>query len=355
MTKCVFLNKRILDIIKVMKFLSKIKAGELRNKICLLRLDFNTEDNWRMDASLPTIRFLLAKCKSVVILSHKGRPAGFDNSLSMRPISKILSRKLKKQAVFVPHFRFQEIGNLVRSSPKGSLFLLENLRFLNGEAENSGTLAGHLSRLGDIFVNDAFAVSHRSNASVVAITKFMPSYAGLELEAEIENLSRVMKNPKRPLVVVLGGAKIADKLRVYDNLKSRASAFLIGGALNDALIAKLDKPKIVLPSDFLKDGGMVRDIGPETVKKFCEIIKGAKTVIWNGPLGDIGDRRFKKGTAEIAKCVVKKKFSIAGGGETVMFLKKMKLAEKIGFISTGGGAMLDFLAGKKLPGIEALK
>ncbi len=348
-----------------MHYLSAIKSKALKNKICLLRLDFNTEDNWRMDASLPTIRFLLARCKSVVILSHKGRPRGFsaqggpaggwDDSLSLRPVSKILSRKLKKKVIFVPHFRFQEIGNLLKSSPNGSIFLLENLRFLEGEAENSAILAEHLSGLGDLYVNDAFAVSHRANASVVAITKFLPSYAGLELEKEIQQLSQAIKNPKKPLVVVLGGLKIEDKLRVVDNLRPKSPVFLVGGMLTDELIHKLNNAELVLPVDFKKDGETNRDIGPETVKKFCKIIKGAKTIIWNGPVGDIRDRRFKKGTIEIAKCVASKKFSIVGGGETVMFIKKLKLDKKISFISTGGGAMLDFLAGRELPGIKALE
>lgn len=338
-----------------MRFLGKTKKNELKDKICLLRLDFNTEDNWRMDASLPTIKFLSSRCRSVVIISHKGRPKGFDSSLSLKPISRILGRKLKRRAVFVPHFRFQEIGNLVRSSPEGSLFMLENLRFLDGESENSDILAEHLSGLGDIFVNDAFAVSHRANASTVAIADHLPSYAGLGLEKEIKELTRAIKNPDKPMVVILGGAKIEDKLRVFENLNPKASAFLIGGALTEEIISKLKNPKLILPVDFKKDGNSIRDIGPETVKKFCDVMKKAKTVIWNGPLGDIGDRRFKTGTEKIAKCLAGKTFSIVGGGETVMFLKKIKLDRKINFISTGGGAMLDFLAGKKLPGIEALK
>lgn len=338
-----------------MKFLSKSKTGALKGKICLLRLDFNTEDNWRMDASLPTIKFLLSKAKSVVILSHKGRPKGFDSALSLRSTSKELSKKLKKKVVFIPHFRFREIGELVRSSPKGSLFLLENLRFLDGESENSDALAEDLSGLGDLYVNDAFAVSHRANASIVAITKYLPSYAGLELEMEIKQLTHAIKIPKKPMVVILGGLKIEDKLRVVDNLKSKTAAFLVGGALTDGILKKLDGAKLITPLYFERDKGVIRDIGPEAVKKFCEIIRLAKTVIWNGPLGDIRDKRFQNGTFQIAKCITRNEFTIVGGGETVMFLKKMKLDKKMGFISTGGGAMLDFLAGKKLPGIEALK
>lgn len=338
-----------------MNFLSKAKAGDLKNKVALLRLDFNTSDNWRMEASLPTIKLLGRKCDALVILSHKGRPKGFDESLSLRPMTIALKKLLGQRVVFISHFRFKEISELARSSPKGTIFLLENLRFLPGEEENSDALAEDLASVGDIYINDAFAVSHRANASVVAITKHLPSYAGLELESEISYLTQVMKNPIKPLLVILGGAKIEDKLRVYDNLKGMASKFLIGGALNDEIIRNIQKPNIITPVDFKRDNGDIRDIGPETARMYCAEVKKAKTLIWNGPLGNIEDVRFRKGTTEVAKCLTDKLFSVVGGGETIMFLKKTRQDKRIHFISTGGGAMLDFLAGKKLPGIEALK
>ena len=341
-----------------MKYLSQLQPGKLKDKICLLRLDFNTEDNWRLEASLPTIKFLAKNCKAVVILSHKGRPNDFENSLSLRPVAKTLSKFLKRTVVFAPHFRFLEIRDLVRASPKGSIFLLENLRFLSGEAEDSSALAEHLAMLGDIYVNDAFAVSHRANASVTAITEFLPSYAGFELEAEIKNLSKVMKSPKKPLAVILGGSKIEDKLSVYENLKKKADIFLIGGALTEPLLKKLKSyQKVLLPSAVKMENGLVQDIDGETVKLFCQAISQAKTILWNGPVGNIDKSKYRSATRTIARCVAenKKAFKIVGGGETVMFLKKLKLDKQINFISTGGGAMLDFLAGKKLPGIEALK
>lgn len=339
-----------------MRYLSKLKNKNLKDKVCLLRLDFNTEDHWRMDASIPTIKFLLPRCKAVVILSHKGRPGGVDKQLSLKPTAKVLSQKLKEQAIFISHFRFKEIRSLIYSSPKKSLFLLENLRFLKEEAENGKVLAEHLAMLGDFYINDAFAVSHRANASVVAIAEFLPSYAGLELESEIKNLSKVMKNPKKPLVIVLGGLKIENKLGVVKNLKNKASVFLIGGALNKKLL-DLKLPKVLWPKDFKKENEVIRDIGNESIRLFKKEIKSAKTIIWNGPLGNILDKRFQDGTKEIAKAVAgnKKAFKVIGGGETVMFLRKLKLEKKIDFISTGGGAMLDFLAGKKLPGIAALE
>lgn len=339
-----------------MRYLSQLAPADLKNKICLLRLDFNTEDNWRILASLPTLNFLAAHCRATVILSHKGRPKGFEKQLSLKKYAGELKKLLNKSVVFIPHFHFEKIKNSVQSSPRGSLFLLENLRFLKGEGDNNPALAEQLASLGDFYVNEAFAVSHRANASVVAITKFIKSYAGFGLEAEIKNLSRIIKNPQKPLAVILGGLKIEDKLGVYKNLKNKASAFLIGGALDKQFLNK-KFPKVLWPVDFLYEKGVIRDIGPKSIKKFQGEIKKARTIIWNGPLGNINKKKFEKGTRKIAKSVAanKKAFKLVGGGETVMYLKKLKLDKKFDFVSTGGGAMLDFLAGKKLPGLEVLK
>ncbi len=341
-----------------MRYLSSLKPEDFKNKICLLRLDFNAEDNWRLKASLPTINFLLKNSQAVVILSHRGRPKGFEKALSLRGVSKELSREIGRPVVFIPHFRFKEIKDLISASPKGAVFLLENLRFIEGEAENNPALAEHLASLGDIYVNDAFAVSHRANASVVAVTKYLPSYAGFGMEKEITHLSRVMRKPAKPLMVVLGGLKIEGKLDVYKNLRGKASAFLVGGALTEDLMPKLQLPKILLPIDFkLGPKRSIRDIGPKAIKEFKKEISKAKTIIWNGPVGDVSQKKFSAGTRAIAEAISgnKKAFKVVGGGETVMFLKKLKLDKKIDFVSTGGGAMLEFLAGKKLPGIAALQ
>lgn len=339
-----------------MRYLNRLAADKLKNKVCLLRLDFNTEDNWRLLASLPTLRFLAQNCRAVVILSHKGRPNGWDKTLTLRPIAEGLKKHFGRAVSFVPHFRFESIKKLIDFSPRGSILLLENLRFLKGEEKNDPVLAQQLASLGNFYVNDAFAVSHRANASVVAITKFIKSYAGFGLEAEIKNLFQVMKKPAKPLVVILGGLKIKDKLEVYKNLKKKAAAFLIGGALDKKLLSK-KLPKVAWPSDFLYEKGVIRDIGPDSAAEFKKIISQAKTVIWNGPLGNINKKKFEKGTTEIAKAVAgnKKAFKVIGGGETVMYLKKLKLDKKMNFVSTGGGAMLDFLAGKKLPGLKMLE
>src|SRR5271154_3372061 len=183
------------------KYLSKTNFKALAGT-ALLRLDFNTEDDWRMRAVLPTIKLLLKTSSRIVIVSHRGRPKGFDKKLSLRKDAGVLSKMLKKRVVFIPHFRFGEIKRMVNTAPRGSIFLLENLRFLKGEEENSLVLGKQLASLADFYVNDAFAVSHRANASVTAVTKFLPSYAGLELENEITSLSRAMVRPQRPLVLI---------------------------------------------------------------------------------------------------------------------------------------------------------
>jgi phosphoglycerate kinase len=265
----------------------------------------------------------------------------------------------------------------ISTAKSKSIFMLENLRFMPGEAANNPDFAGNLASLGDYYVNDAFAVAHRDNASVTAITKFLPSYAGFGLEAEITNLGKVMKKAKRPLVVILGGAKIDDKLGVIKFFRAKANWFLIGGALANTLLflkgVKMGKSiyeknasrdierllhykNILLPEDFRTDDTAILDIGPKTERAFEEKIKSARTIIWNGPLGVIERDAFAHGTTAIAKALGTntKAFSVVGGGETVTALKKFGVDSEASFISTGGGAMLDFLAGKKLPGIEAL-
>ncbi len=333
-----------------------MQPARLKGKICLLRLDFNTADDWRMEASLPTVKFLHKHCQALVILSHKGRPDGIEESLSLRPESKKLSEALKKEVTFIHHFNLQEIGTQIRSAPKKSAFLLENLRFLPEETKGSAYFAKSLAELGDMYVNDAFAVSHRNDASVAGIAEFLPSFAGFELEKEIKNLSKAIKQPKKPLVVIMGGSKIENKLSVFKNLKPKASLFLLGGLLNDTILKMKDK-KLLLPVDLVRDGGDIKDIGPQTAILFAKAVAKAKTIIWNGPVGDIEMEKYSLGSRAIAKAVTANKaaFIIVGGGETVMFLKRIGASKKIDFISTGGGAMLDFLSGKKLPGITALE
>ncbi len=364
-----------------MRFLSAVvKDPACLRGTALLRLDFNTTDDWRMKAVLPTIALLRKRADRVVIVSHRGRPEGADRKLSLRKEARDLAKLIGHPVVFINHFRFAAIRTQVAHAPRGTVFLLENLRFLPGEEKNDARFARKLASLADYYVNDAFAVSHRANASVVAITTFLPSYAGLELEREIASLGRVMRKPARPLTVILGGAKASDKLGVIKFFRRRADAILLGGgsantmlalrgteveqSLRDrdpkdlrALRAVMKYPNLAVPVDAVWHDGMIWDVGPKTEELFTKKIAAARTVIWSGPLGFIERPAFAKGSIAVARAIGRNRraYSVAGGGETVMFLKKYRLDRKFSFISTGGGAMLDFLAGKKLPGIEALK
>jgi 3-phosphoglycerate kinase len=374
----------------MVNYLSVARSGTLAGTV-LLRLDFNTKDDWRMRAVLPTIRSLLKTSGPIVIVSHRGRPEGvrlvngvpkgFAKDLSLKTDAAKLGKLLGgKKVTFIDHFRFEEVKWQIAAAPAGTIFLLENLRFLPSEEKNDRKFARTLASLADFYVNDAFAVSHRANASVVAVTEFLPSYAGLEMENEIRSLSRATVKPAHPVVLVLGGAKASDKLGVIAYFKNKADWFLLGGgSANTALwlngmdvkqsikdsdpkelpaLRKIAKYKsIVLPMDFVWAGEKILDVGPKTAAAFVKKIAVARTIIWSGPLGLIEKKWYAKGSIAIAKAIAKNRraFSVSGGGETVMFLKQYKLDKKFSFISTGGGAMVDFLAGKKLPGIEALK
>ncbi len=362
----------------MIRYLSAEGWNKFKDKVVLLRLDFNTIDDWRMRAALPTVIFLVQHARAVVVLSHKGRPKGSDKKLSLKKDAALLAKLSHKKVSFINHFDFEKIGGQIEKAKKGSVFVLENLRFLPGEQVNDHALAKKLAHLGDLYVNDAFAVSHRSNASVVALAQLLPSYAGFGLEAEIQNLSKVMKDAKKPLVMIFGGAKIGDKLDLIRNFRDDANAFLMGGALANTLLALrgfdvkksliekdlsdsikklLGYPHLLLPIDFAEKNHALLDIGPRTADMFARCIAMAHTVVWNGPMGMAEKKGFEKGTKAIAEAIVKNShcFSVVGGGETVTALKKLKLDKKMGFISTGGGAMLEYLSGKKLPGIEALQ
>jgi phosphoglycerate kinase len=372
-------------------YLSRTNA-KLLVGTALVRLDFNTEDDWRMRAVLPTLRLLLKTSSKIVIVSHRGRPApgliranktvgaAATRKFSLRKDAVRLSGFLGRKVFFMERFDFGAIKATVQKAAPGSIFLLENLRFLPGEEKNDPKLAKILASLADFYVNDAFAVSHRADASVAAITKFLPSYAGLELENEIKFLSRVMAIPRHPLVIILGGAKASDKLGVIAYFKKKADCFLLGGGPANTILESRGMdikksledsdpkdastikriaayPMVLVPQDFVWHKNAIVDWGPKTLRSFGEKIARAKTILWSGPVGLIDRKPFDYGSAAIARDITKnrKAFSVAGGGETVMFLKKIRLDKKFGFISTGGGAMMDFLAGEKLPGIEALK
>jgi 3-phosphoglycerate kinase len=303
----------------------------------------------------------------VIILSHKGRPKEFDPVLSLAPYAEYISAKIDEKVIFAPD---------TRKLPEGRVLLLENLRFDPREEQNDPSFAAELAKLGTMYVNDAFAVSHRANTSVSAITKFLPSYAGLLFEKEYSALSKVMDQPDRPLVFVIGGAKIADKLGVIEKFWDKADLFLLGGGpANTVLKAKgvdiqnsiydenlIDfasrlaaSDKVIAPQDWEVGDHRILDIGSSSVRKFSEYISSAKTVVWNGPMGLYEDPRFKAGSLGIARAIVASTaYSIVGGGETTELIASIGLEDKFSFVSTAGGAMLEFLAGKDLPGVAAL-
>jgi phosphoglycerate kinase len=368
-----------------MKLLSSLTKKDLAGKRVLVRVDFNVPirngkvvESMRIDESLPTIKFLLKNGAQVILISH----IGDDGSTSLRPVAKYLSSQ-KLPVKFVADF-----GAVAKA--KEGVVLLENIRRFDGEKKNDLVLAKKLSTLADLYINDAFSASHREHASVVGVSKFLPSYAGLRLGLEISQLQKMLK-PELPLSLVIGGAKFKTKFPLLKKFLPKADNVCVGGALANTLIKALGKEiglsltdevtdeikkiakskKIILPVDFVvvgkKKGEFVSkkieelvatdkivDLGPRTSKLFAEKIAQSKTVLWNGPLGLIEDG-FVHGTVSLARSIPSKSFSVLGGGDSVEALRQAKLLKKVSFVSTGGGAMLEYLATGKLAGVKALK
>ncbi len=384
-----------------MKTLRTLGRKSINGKVCLLRLDLNVIERnpreiYRFRASLPTLKFLLARGAKVVIVSHRGRPKKADGALSLRPFAEAFACELNKNVAFFPHPKagkrsfdahFSRLRWEIATSPK-KLFLLENIRFFPGEEKNDANLARALASLADIYVNDAFAVSHRRNASVCAVAKLLPSYAGLLLERELSSLGKATRNPRRPFVILAGGAKVKEKMELMRIFRRKADLFLLSGAVANTFFAAqgenigssthekeffkeakrfASSEKVYLPLDDLRHKGKILDIGPVTADEYARIVLGAKTVLFAGPPGYYHEKRFAGGTKKMWSAIIertkdKSAFAVAGGGETVASLALVgetpdSLARKRKniFISTGGGAMIEFLAGKKLPGVEALK
>lgn len=336
----------------------------------------NEAKSVRFKSALKSISSVSNKRDKVVILSHRGRPDGIDRDLSLRPAKKMLEKALNKKITFVEYFNFPAIKQKISESPPGSIFMLENIRFLDGETKNSLPLAKSLASLGDVFINDDFATAHRKHASNVGITKYIKNMPGDILKKEVKLLNKVMSNPKHPFVLIIGGAKIKDKMEVIKHLSSNVDKILLGGGpANTVLkaiggkigssIYELDmleegrslakNPKLEMPEDFRVDGDKILDIGLETTKKYKEIIKNAGTVIWGGPMGAYETKGFNKGSYGVARAIADSDaFTIVGGGETTEIITRLKLEDKIGLLSTGGGAMLEFLSGKKLPALQAV-
>jgi len=343
-----------------------LRDFKLQNKRVLVRTDFNVPlddlgeilDDFRIKATLPTIKYLMENGAKIILMSHLGRPEGkVVEKWKMTPVQDRLMEYLDLSIIKALDCVGSEIEKWTRQMSPGEILLLENLRFHKEEEDNDDAFVADLAKLGDIYVNDAFGASHRAHASIVGVPKYLPCAAGFLLEKEIEVLGKIMKNPKKPLVAIVGGAKVETKTELINKISEIAEFVLVGGLINREIEEKrvrLRYPhKILAPVDEMDEG---KDIGPETIKLFKEKINLAETIFWNGPLGRIEKEEFARGTKEIAKAITESKaFSVAGGGETVDLINKLGLIEKFNHVSTGGGAMLEFMSGGKLPGIEALK
>lgn len=387
-----------------MKIKSIKQIKKIKGKRVLVRVDFNVplvgnnkigkSEDFRIIRALPTINYLIKQEAKVILISHLGRPEGkVDWRYSLKPVAKKLSQLLKQKVILSPEVIGKQTNQLVKSLKNSEVLMLENVRFHPREEKNCKRFAKQLAKLGDLYVNDAFAVSHRAQSSVSAITEFLPSYAGFLIEEEIDNLNKILTNPQQPLIVIIGGAKISTKIKVIKNFTKVAKKILLGGALANTFLKfigvgvgkspieldtfpelkkiKLTDNQIVVPIDGLmainsqakkaridamgdvKENELVLDIGPDTIKLYQNILQSAKMVMWNGPMGLIENPIFAKGTKSLIKFLANCPARvIVGGGETVQMIRKMNLENKFYFISTGGGAMLEFLEGKKLPGLK---
>ncbi len=389
----------------VLKSVKEIK--KLRGKRVLLRVDFNIElganhrvdksEDMRLRKSLPTIKYLLKKKAKIILVTHLGQPHGkLVSSLRLKPVANYFEKLLGHKILRVHRSFEKEAIQLAHTLSVGKILLLENIRFSKGEENNSRALAKKLASYADVYVNDAFAVSHRAHASISRITEYLPSYAGFLLQKEVETLTRVLKNPHHPLAVIIGGAKIETKVAVIENLLKKADYILLAGTIANTILQaqgvqvgksivdkatakslkklKLTSTKFKLPVDVVlakqaKQGAKMRvaavanvkkdeiilDVGPDTLKLFQSVIAKAKMIVWNGPMGMFEIKKFSHGTKELAKIVAEAKGeSIVGGGSTIEAIRELHLDRQFDFISTGGGAMLEFLEGKMLPGIKPL-
>lgn len=374
-------------------------------KRVLVRMDFNVPlapdgrvlDDTRLRAVLPTIEFLRRQGARIILVSHLGRPKGRDPQFSLRPVAEHLSRLLGRPVQFAPDCIGPTVEEMVARLQPGEILLLENVRFYPEEERNDPDFARALARLAEVFVNDAFAAAHRAHASTVGVAAYLPAAAGLLMEKEVTTLREVLEQPARPFVAIVGGAKISTKIGVLQNLLPRVDRLLIGGAMAFTLLkargcqvgaslVEEDKlevarsllqqggEKIVLPVDVvaaprlepnpptqvvdacrIPEGWLGLDIGPATVNAWAPILAAARTILWNGPLGAYEVPPFDAGTRAIGQIVAQSGArSIVGGGDLVAALEQAGLADKMSFVSTGGGATLEFLEGRTLPGIQVL-
>ena len=384
---------------------------ELNQKKVLLRLDLNVplkngeiNDETRIIKILPTLKFLLEKKAKIIIISHIGRPNGKVNSnLSMKPVCKYLEKKLNQKINLLTN-NIKDITNKnLFENFTESILILENIRFYFEEENNDIDFAKHLASFGDVYVNDAFSCSHRAHASLVNITKFLPSYSGLQLNSEVKALEKVTSNIEKPITCIMGGSKISSKIGIIENLIPKFdNIIIVGGMANNILshenfsigksiyekncneiikrifeASKKNSCCITYPEDVvtgknfndlpiekslaeIENDDMILDIGSKTIKKINDIISSSKTVLWNGPAGYFENPNFANGSYEIARSIIKNSknnsiYSVAGGGDTISLLNQVDGISDFDFVSTAGGAFLEYLEGKDLPGISALK
>ena len=389
---------------------SIINEKNLNNKKILLRLDLNVPlerdkitDTTRIDKILPTLNFLIKEKAKIIILSHVGRPKGkIVEELSLKPICEELQKKLKKKVKLISENIKEIKSKNFFSDYNDDVFVLENIRFYSEEEQNDNKFAELISNLGDIYVNDAFSCSHRAHASIYEIPKFLPSFSGLQLDLEVNALNKITSEITRPITCIIGGSKISTKINVIKNLIPKFdNIVIVGGMANNFIkffgnnvgksineqncdlilreiidLSKKEKCKIIYPEDVvvskdfngspqkkelseISSDEMILDIGPKTINKIKNIIDNSKTILWNGPAGYFENQNFANGSIQIAKKIIEnnkanKIFSVAGGGDTVSLLNNLNAVDNFNFVSTAGGAFLEYLEGKNLPGITAL-
>ncbi len=386
-----------------------IKDIDIKGKRLLMRVDFNVPldekgritDDTRIKSALPTIKYALEAPSKLILMSHLGRPKGeIKPEMSLKPCAERLSKLLGKNVKMMPDCIGAEVSSAVREMKDGDVILLENLRFHKEETKNDPDFAKKLADLGEVFVNDAFGTCHRAHASTEGVTKYLPGGMGFLVEKEIAYFDKVLHDPEKPFSLMLGGAKVSDKIAVIENMLPKIDHLLIGGAMaytflksrlkgigssrieednvsvandifekardnnvsiflpEDHVVARAitAKTRVKLVKEHIPDGWIGLDIGPKTIKKFEDILKTSKTIVWNGPVGYFELKPFSKGTAAIAKFISGlKATTVIGGGDTAAAINNLGLAGKMSHISTGGGASLEYLEGKPLPGIAALQ
>jgi phosphoglycerate kinase len=405
------IRKNNSDTLAIKDVLNKLSIDELniKGKKVFIRVDFNVPfddnlritDDSRIRSTLPTINYAIDEGAKVILASHLGRPKGKpDPRYSLAPVAKRLQRLLDKDVVFAPDCIGPQVENLVSKMKDGDVILLENLRYHAEEEKNDEDFAKNLAKIADFFVNDAFGAAHRAHASTVGIAKFLPSAAGFLMKKEIEYLKGVVENPIRPFVAVLGGAKVSGKIGVLEHLEDKVDKVLVGGGMAftfikamgyevgdslveadmldtaqrirkklktagikfylpvDCVISQTLEPGAeskIVPTMEIPKGWKALDIGPATVKLFSEALENAKTILWNGPMGVFEIDAFSRGTFSIAHAVADAyALTIVGGGDTDLAVHRAGVTNALSFISTGGGASLQLLEGKELPGIAAL-